>query len=64
MQHEAYFLQVNLKPEFTLKDPTLVYLRTFEMNWQQTYRESRFCVRWIRGALVYDDECGDKGSII
>ena len=31
-----------------VKDPQLVYLRSFEMNRQQTYRGSRFYNEWMR----------------
>ena len=34
MQHGGVFL-VDATPGLNLKDPELMYLRSFEMNWQQ-----------------------------
>lgn len=38
-----------------LKDPDLVFWKSFEMNWQHTYRGPSFYVGCFRGALVYDN---------
>ena len=35
------------------QDPKLVYLGSFEMNWQQPYWVSSFYVGWMIGMLIY-----------
>ena len=36
------FFKVDLTPKLVFKDFELVYLRSFEMDWEQNYRESSF----------------------
>jgi hypothetical protein len=40
--------------KINLKDPKLIYLRSFEMNRQQSYRVSNFYFGWMKCMLSYD----------
>ena len=46
---------VDLTLKFGFKDSKLTYLRSFEMNWQQSYKWLRFYAKWMRSMLVYDN---------
>ena len=62
IQHKSPKITCSLQVTFfnwfdigiSFKDPELLYTRSFEMHWQQTYRESSFYVAFMRGTLVYD----------
>ena len=52
MQPRGYFFSW-LDTGSSCKDLELVYWRSFEMNWQQTYRGSSLYVGCMRGTFVY-----------
>ena len=60
IQHISFEIACNMAVSFLsylCTGPNFVnlesmYLRSFEMNRQQVYRDPTFCVGWMRGAFV------------
>ena len=46
-----------------LKDPKLVYSKSFEINWQQTYRGSSFHVGWMGNTLISNNPLSPNGGL-
>ena len=52
MHPEVDIFLISFDIRISFGDHELVYLRSFNMNQQQTYRASSFYVGWMRGTLV------------